>query len=161
MKKFVQIILLAMVFCLPYLQGECLKASQSGFSTTEQAERSGYERAVNESARDIPVAYDVDVVVVGGGVAIPHAFVAEVEKPIIGALYLKRAVPFCADGDGKVKTVFYLIGNESKPQNHISILARIARLCSTPEFLDAFAGARTNRDLYKTILKWDKRVGSV
>jgi PTS system nitrogen regulatory IIA component len=99
--------------------------------------------------------------VVGGGVAIPHAFIAEVEKPIIGALYLKRAVPFSADGDGKVKTVFYVIGNESKPQSHISILARIARLCSTPEFLDAFAGARTNRDLYKTILKWDRRVGSV
>ncbi len=99
--------------------------------------------------------------VVGGGVAIPHAFIAEVEKPIIGALYLKRAVPFSADGDGKVKTVFYVIGNESKPHNHISILARIARLCSTPEFLDAFAGARTNRDLYKTILKWDRRIGSV
>jgi PTS system nitrogen regulatory IIA component len=99
--------------------------------------------------------------VVGGGVAIPHAFIADVDQPIIGALYLKRAVPFSTDGDGKVKTVFYLIGNESKPQYHISILARIARLCSTPEFLDAFASARTNRELYKTILQWDKRVGSV
>ena len=66
MKKFVQIILFALLLCLPYLQGDCLKASQSDFSATEQAMRSGYERAVNESARDIPVAYDVDVVVVGG-----------------------------------------------------------------------------------------------
>ena len=66
MKKFVRIILLALLLCLPYLQGDCLNASQSDFSTTEQAVRSGYERAVNESARNIPVAYDVDVVVVGG-----------------------------------------------------------------------------------------------
>ena len=66
MKKFVQIILLALLFCLPYLQEDCVKASQSGFSGTEQAVRSGYGKPVSESARDIPVAYDVDVVVVGG-----------------------------------------------------------------------------------------------
>ncbi|UCG52782.1 MAG: PTS sugar transporter subunit IIA [Candidatus Latescibacterota bacterium] len=99
--------------------------------------------------------------IVGGGVAIPHAFVSDIDQPIVGAMYLKRAVPFSPDGDGRVKTVFFLIGNEDKPQFHISILARIARLCSTPEFLDAFGGSRTNRELYKTILQWDKRVGSV
>lgn len=66
MKKYVQIILLAMLLYLPYLQGGCSKASQSGVSGAEQADRSGYERAVNESSRNIPVAYDVDVVVVGG-----------------------------------------------------------------------------------------------
>lgn len=99
--------------------------------------------------------------IVGGGVAIPHAFVADVDAPIVGAAMLKRSIPFTSNGEGRVKTVFFLIGNENKPQFHISILARIARLCSTPEFLDAFAGARTNRELYKTILQWDKRVGMI
>jgi PTS system nitrogen regulatory IIA component len=99
--------------------------------------------------------------VVGGGVAIPHAFVPDLEHPIVGALSLKRIVPFSNEPDGRVKTVFFLVGDEMKPQHHISILARIARLCSTPEFLDAFGGSRTNRELYKTVLKWDKRVGSV
>ena len=55
-----------MLFCLPYLDGGCSETSQSDVSGTEQADRSGYERAVNESARNIPVAYNVDVVVVGG-----------------------------------------------------------------------------------------------
>lgn len=99
--------------------------------------------------------------IVGGGVAIPHAFVPDLEHPIVGALSLKRAVPFSSDADGKVKTVFFLVGNEMKPQHHISILARIARLCSTPEFLDAFSASRTNRELYNMVLRWDKRVGSV
>ena len=97
---------------------------------------------------------------VGGGVAIPHAFIAGLDEPVIGAVSLKRAIQFNPDGDGKVKRVFFVIGDEAKPQFHISILARIARLCATPEFLDAFGGARTNRDLYKTILKWDKRISS-
>jgi flavin-dependent dehydrogenase len=65
-KKFVQIIPLVVMIWLPYLQGDCLKASQTDFPTNGQVVWSGYERAVNESARDIPVAYDVDVVVVGG-----------------------------------------------------------------------------------------------
>ena len=55
-----------MLLCLLYLQGGCSKASQGDVSGTEQAVSSGYEKAVNESARNIPVAYDVDVVVVGG-----------------------------------------------------------------------------------------------
>jgi len=61
-KKYIQIILLAIL----YLHGGCSKVSESSVSGTEQAVSSGYERAVNESARNIPVAYDVDVVVVGG-----------------------------------------------------------------------------------------------
>ncbi len=58
MKKFVQLILVWILICLLLVQAGCLNASK--------------KRAVNESARDIPVAYDVDVVVVGatsGGVA--------------------------------------------------------------------------------------------
>jgi PTS system nitrogen regulatory IIA component len=98
--------------------------------------------------------------IVGGGVAIPHAFVPNLDKPIIGAASLKRTVPFTTNGDGRVRTVFFVIGDENKPQFHISMLARIARLCSTPEFLDAFSGARTNRELYKTILQWDRRIGT-
>ena len=46
------------LFYLFLLQGGCFKLSEgSAF---------GNERAINESARDIPVVYDVDVVVVGG-----------------------------------------------------------------------------------------------
>ena len=99
--------------------------------------------------------------IVGGGVAIPHAFVSDLDHPIIGAVSLKRTIPFTPNGTGRVRSVFFLVGNESKPQLHISMLARIARLCSTPEFLDAFNSARTNRELYKLLLQWDKRIDSV
>ncbi|NIM18715.1 MAG: PTS transporter subunit EIIA [Candidatus Latescibacteria bacterium] len=97
---------------------------------------------------------------VGGGVAIPHAFLNELERPLVGALSLKRAILYDGTSDEKVKTVFFLIGDESRPKNHISMLARIARLCSSQDFLEAFGKTRTNRELYKTILQWDKRIGS-
>jgi len=50
-KKDIRFFLIVLLFCQLYLLQDCLKASQ---------------KAVAESARDIPVAYDVDVVVVGG-----------------------------------------------------------------------------------------------
>jgi PTS system nitrogen regulatory IIA component len=95
---------------------------------------------------------------VGGGVAIPHAFVPEMDKPVVGAFQLKRAVPFGPTEADKVKSVFFLVGKQGTPEHHLPILARIARLCATPEFLDVFGKARTSRDMYKTILAWDKRI---
>lgn len=97
---------------------------------------------------------------VGGGVAIPHAFLSEIDQPLVGALALKRAIQYDGSGNEKVKTVFFLIGDEGRPKNHISMLARIARLCSSQDFLQAFSQTRTNRGLYKTIIQWDKRIGS-
>jgi len=75
MKEFARLTLVATLFCLPFLHSGCLKASKSGVFGTENTLHTSYEipsaspayeGAVNESARDIPVAYDVDVVVVGG-----------------------------------------------------------------------------------------------
>jgi PTS system nitrogen regulatory IIA component len=97
---------------------------------------------------------------VGGGVAIPHAFLSDLDTPMLGALSLKRAVQYDGASGDKVKTVFFLLGDEDQPKRHISMLARIARLCSSPDFLEAFGKTRTNRELYKTIVQWDKRIGS-
>lgn len=96
---------------------------------------------------------------VGGGVAIPHTFLSDLEHPIIGAIQLKRAIQYSGGSDEKVKTVFFLVGDENRPEDHIMTLARIARLCSDSEFLQAFNKARTHRELYKIILRWDKQIG--
>lgn len=95
---------------------------------------------------------------VGGGVAIPHAFVPDIDKPAIGAFLLKRPIPFGPEDAERVRTVFFLIGKEGNPDHHLPILARIARLCSTPEFLQVLSRSRTSRDMYKTIVSWDKRI---
>jgi PTS system nitrogen regulatory IIA component len=96
---------------------------------------------------------------VGGGVAIPHAFFEGFEHPVVGAVQLRRSIPYGGAGDDeKVRTVFFLIGDENKPEEHISNLARIARLCSDATFLQEFNKARTHRELYKTIIRWDQRI---
>jgi PTS system nitrogen regulatory IIA component len=97
---------------------------------------------------------------VGGGVAIPHAFVDDVDKPIIGVFLLKRAINYGPTDTDRVKTVFFMVGKEGEPEHHLPILARIARLCSTPEFLDVLARSKTGRDVFKTVVNWDKRISN-
>jgi hypothetical protein len=79
-KTIVRILLFALLYFQLYLQENCLKASQ---------------RVVNESARDIPVAYDVDVVVVGGTSGGIAAAVAAAEN---GAkVFLAAERPYLGD----------------------------------------------------------------
>lgn len=95
---------------------------------------------------------------VGGGVAIPHAFVPEIDSPVVGAFILKRPIQFGTTESERVKHVFFLVGKDGNPDKHLPILARIARLCATPEFLQVLGKSKTGRDMYKTILNWDKRI---
>jgi PTS system nitrogen regulatory IIA component len=96
---------------------------------------------------------------IGGGVAIPHAFVPGIDKPLVGAFLLQRPIPYGPTDDDKVRTVFFLLGREGATEHHLPILARIARLCSTPEFLQVVGKAKTSRELHRTIVQWDKRIG--
>ena len=98
---------------------------------------------------------------VGGGVAIPHAFLPGLDKAMVGAFLLQRAIPYGPTDADRVKTVFFLIGREGNTEHHLPILARIARLCSTPEFLQVLAKARTAREMHRTIITWDTRIGVI
>jgi len=97
---------------------------------------------------------------IGGGVGIPHAFMPGVDKPVVAAYTLQRPIPFGPTEADKVRTVFFLLGRQGQTDHHLPILARIARLCSTPEFLQTVAKAKNGRELHKTIVSWDNRIGS-
>ncbi len=98
---------------------------------------------------------------IGGGVAIPHAFLQGIERPMVGAFLLQRAIPYGPSDADRVKTAFFLVGREGNTEHHLPILARIARLCSTPEFLQVLSKAKNGRDIHKTIVAWDARIGAV
>ena len=70
MDKFVRFMVVAALSFLSFTPGGCQKPSEDSDhkipSTLAPALASQEAAGVNESARDIPVAYDVDVVVVGG-----------------------------------------------------------------------------------------------
>ena len=89
MKKFIPVTLFTVLFCLYCLHSGCSKHPDSSVSGTENtisacyaatSMTAAYEKTVTESARDIPVAYDVDVVVVGGSSGGVAAAVAAAQR---------------------------------------------------------------------------------
>ena len=82
MKKFIFVTLVIIFFCQHI---GCSKPPKTGTLTENNNSENvsglpAYERMVTESARDIPVAFDVDVVVVGGSTGAVNAAVAAAEK---------------------------------------------------------------------------------
>jgi len=104
MKIFVRLALATAFFCLPFMQVGCLEPSKSGAVSIERADDGSfkpcspsavYEKSVTESARDIPAAYDVDVVVVGGSTG---GVVAAVEAAQKGAtVFLATSRPYLGE----------------------------------------------------------------
>lgn len=85
MKLFIRIIPLTLFLCLPFLQVGCLELSKSDVISSDKSfgpvtPSAVYEKSVIESARDIPVAYDVDVVVVGGSTGAVTSAVAAAQE---------------------------------------------------------------------------------
>ncbi|MHC4073130.1 MAG: FAD-dependent oxidoreductase, partial [Planctomycetota bacterium] len=89
MKKFTLLTLVAALICFVCLQGGCWESSKRDAVSVERADHSSfkptfpsavYKQSITESARDIPLAFDADVVVVGGSTGAVTAAVAAARK---------------------------------------------------------------------------------
>ena len=92
-----------------------------------------------------------------GGVAVPHAMVPGVQKAICMIIRLAGSADLQTMDGSPVKIVFALISPPDAVATHIRILARIARLCSIPAFIDKILAAPDSASLHQIILEEDNR----
>jgi PTS system nitrogen regulatory IIA component len=78
---------------------------------------------------------------VGGGVAIPHARLAEVEKPFGLMARLKKPIDFDAIDGQPVDIVFVLLLPASPAGEQLNALAAVARKLRKPEIASALRSA--------------------
>jgi PTS system nitrogen regulatory IIA component len=91
------------------------------------------------------------------GVAVPHAMVPGVEKAICVAIRLAGTIDVQTVDGSPVCIVFALISPSDAVATHIRLLARIARLCSDPAFIDKMLAAPDAAGLHQVILTEDNR----
>lgn len=84
----------------------------------------------------------------GQGIAIPHCRVTECVKPLGAMLTLEEAIPFDAPDDQPVDLLFILLVPKEAHQQHLDILAEIARLFSQEDLCGRLRAARDNQSLY-------------
>ena len=92
-----------------------------------------------------------------GGVAVPHAMIPGVTKAICAVVRLADPIDLGTLDGSPVSIVFALISPPEAVASHIRILARIARLCSLPAFIEKMNQAKDDAALYEIIHEEDNR----
>jgi len=91
----------------------------------------------------------------GDGIAIPHCRVANCAAPIGSLLTLEEGIDFDAPDNRPVDLLFVLLVPEEAHQEHLDILAEIARLFSQHDFCKRLRGATDNAVLYEIACNGD------
>jgi len=89
----------------------------------------------------------------GGGIALPHGKLPQVEALFGMVATLSTPVAFDAVDDQPVDVVFLLLAPESAGADHLKALARIARFVKTSGTVEKMRGCRTASALYATLIE--------
>ena len=87
----------------------------------------------------------------GGGVAIPHARLNELEKPFALLVRLKRPIDFAAVDSRPVDTVVLLLLPDSSGGGPLSALACVARKLRDPIIMNHLRHARDSVEVYDAL----------
>ena len=89
----------------------------------------------------------------GHGIAIPHGRVDFISEPIGALLTLTEPVAFDAPDDVPVDIIFGLLIPEDQTEEHLHILASLARFFNAPENRDAIRNSSNAEEILHTLLQ--------
>jgi PTS system nitrogen regulatory IIA component len=90
----------------------------------------------------------------GQGIAIPHCRAGNCTHPLGTLVTLAEPIDFDAPDDQPVDLLFVLLVPDEAHQQHLDILANIARLFSQQEFCRKLRSARDNQTLYELAINY-------
>ncbi len=93
------------------------------------------------------------------GVAFPHAMYEGAEETVVAAAHIKGGVDFGQKNHPPADIVFVLVGPPDSAWQHVSILARLARICHRPGALDCLRAASDGHALHDCLCAEDARHG--
>ena len=88
---------------------------------------------------------------IGSSLAVPHAYLEEIEKPLIAIARLKQGIAAGAPDGAPTRFVFLLLGPAGATEEHLGALANVARLMSDDEFRYLALQAKSADDLKAAI----------
>ena len=88
---------------------------------------------------------------VGNGIAIPHANVANIDKPVVFVSTLINGLDFNSTDDLPVDIIFLLIAPDNKGSEHLQALALISRLLRNKELTTKLRGCKSSESALAVI----------
>lgn len=95
---------------------------------------------------------------VGHGLAIPHARIAGIDKPL--TLFVRTQAPIrfgAPDGQPAAEFFVILVPAQDPPETHLQLLRAVAELFSTPAFRTQLAAATTAAAVNAAFARWTAR----
>jgi mannitol/fructose-specific phosphotransferase system IIA component (Ntr-type) len=97
---------------------------------------------------------------IGHGVAVPHAYIGEVPRPILLLARLAVPIAYGEPPDGRpVDLIFMLTGPESARGNHMRVLARLVRLLHDETWLAELRRASSVSAVLDAVREVERRHG--
>ena len=96
---------------------------------------------------------------VGNGVAIPHSRCASAQESVVALMTMETPVDYDSLDGVPVDVVFGLLVPEDATQEHLNLLAEIARLMSNPRHKAALASSKSPEDAMSLFRTWAKATG--
>jgi PTS system nitrogen regulatory IIA component len=93
---------------------------------------------------------------IGKGMAIPHCRISGLNESLACLVKLKQAIDFDANDEQAVDILFVLLVPENCNNEHLQLLAEIAKLMDVAEFRNQLRTAASSDDLYQTVIKYQK-----
>ncbi len=97
----------------------------------------------------------------GGGIAIPHCKLKEVDEIVLAVASSPGGVDFHAPDGVPVTLIFLILSPAEAPAMHLQALARISRLVKTPGVADTLRRAGTPEELFATIKEAESTIPAV
>ena len=88
---------------------------------------------------------------IGYGVAIPHARISHLPKPMVVCLTVNKPIDFDSDDRFMVDIIFGLLVPELATEEHLGILSDLSKQLLEPEFRDSLRRAQDAESLYAVL----------
>jgi len=114
--------------------------------------------AVEEPLRRLIEREEVMSTGIHPGIAVPHAYTGAAPKSVCALARLASGMDFRSLDGGKVFIVFCLLGPPDATEQHVRLLARIARLIEMPGVIDDLRMAATPDSLITLLRTAERRL---
>ena len=87
----------------------------------------------------------------GGGIAIPHCGLEDIEEFVVGLLIAPEGVDFESLDGKKTTTFFFIIGPKSQRNRHIQLLSAISKILKNPDVIQRFLEAFDEKSVRQVV----------
>lgn len=88
---------------------------------------------------------------IGFGVALPHARLEGLDKPLASLIQLVNPINFDSPDDEPVDLLFGLLIPIENTEEHLKILSKLAELFSVKSFREQLRDAKSDEELYRIV----------